>query len=88
MDEFGKRGSRSHVLAVNACSKSSASCTQGHLGHFATSLESVSQERLGEISGLHRNPVGAVERAGRTPSIVAADRLAGLFAELERGTGG
>jgi hypothetical protein len=42
---------------------------------------------------LHRNCIGAIERAERTPSIVQADRLAralgltlaDLFAELERG---
>ena len=52
----------------------------------------LSQERLGEFTGMHRNYIGAVERVERTPSIVAADRiagalglsLAGLFAELER----
>ncbi len=53
----------------------------------------LSQERLAELCGMHRNYVGAVERAERTPSIVAADKLAralgttlsSMFSELERG---
>ena len=53
----------------------------------------LSQERLAELCGMHRNYVGAVERAERTPSIVAADQLAralgttltSMFSELERG---
>ena len=52
-------------------------------------------ERLGEVCGLHRNYVGAIERAERTPSIVSADKLAralgttlsGMFSELEQGSG-
>jgi transcriptional regulator with XRE-family HTH domain len=54
----------------------------------------LSQERLAELCGMHRNYVGAVERAERTPSIIAADRLAralgttmsSIFSELERGS--
>jgi transcriptional regulator with XRE-family HTH domain len=56
----------------------------------------LSQEHLGELTGLHRNYIGAIERAERTPTITTADRLAqalgltltGLFAELERGENG
>jgi transcriptional regulator with XRE-family HTH domain len=54
--------------------------------------QDLSQERLAELCGMHRNYVGAIERAERTPSIVAADKLAralgttlsGMFSELDR----
>ena len=56
----------------------------------------MSQERLAEMCGMHRNYVGAIERAERTPSIVATDKLAralgttlsSMFSELERGSDG
>ena len=52
----------------------------------------LSQERLAEMCGMHRNYVGAIERAERTPSIVAADKLAkaldtnlsSMFSKLEK----
>ena len=52
----------------------------------------IPQKWLGELSGLHRNYIDAVERVERTPSIVTANKLAGalgltladLFAEVER----
>ena len=46
------------------------------------------------MCSIHRNYVGVIERAGRTPSIVTADKLArglgtnlsSMFSELERGS--
>jgi XRE family transcriptional regulator, regulator of sulfur utilization len=52
----------------------------------------LSQERLAELADLHRNHVGLIERAERSPSIEIAHRIAaglgitlsGLVAEVER----
>lgn len=57
--------------------------------------QGMSQEGLAELCGLHRNYVGAIERAERTPSIVTADKLAkalgttlsSLFLRIEEHSG-
>ena len=55
-------------------------------------VRGLSQEKLAELADLHRNHVGLIERAERSPSIENAQRIAaalgmtlsGLVAEVER----
>ncbi len=67
----------------------------GTLIRHLRSEQGMSQERLAELCGLHRNYVGAIERAERTPSIITADKLAkalgttlsSLFLRIEENSG-
>jgi transcriptional regulator with XRE-family HTH domain len=54
--------------------------------------ENLSQERLGELAGLHRNYIGAVERGEYNPTLVSMARIAKALgvtlAELLKGIRG
>jgi transcriptional regulator with XRE-family HTH domain len=39
----------------------------------------ISQEKLAELAGLHRNYVGVLERGGQSPSLDAICKLAGAL---------
>lgn len=41
--------------------------------------EEISQERLGQDSGVHRNYIGGIERGERMPTLLSVAKIAGAF---------
>jgi len=66
--------------------------TLGRVLRAAREDQGLSQEQLGEETGIHRNYIGGIERGERSPSVETISRLAGalhvslsdLFARAER----